>query len=104
MGKEHDHRSGKTLAHDFPSSSLAAVATRSRSNPNFSCSAFSGAEAPKVFMPMTRPELPTLRSHPNVDACSTATRAVTDGGRTLARYYGVCRSKISPDGVDTTAE
>src|SRR5207247_1150481 len=26
-------------------------------------------------MPMTRPELPTYRSHPNVEACSTATRA-----------------------------
>src|SRR5262249_46830030 len=49
----------ETVAHDLPSSSLAAAATRPGSNPNFSCSAFSGAEAPNVFMPMTRPALPT---------------------------------------------
>src|SRR5262249_51423035 len=92
----------ETVAHGLPRSSLAASQTRSRSNPNFFCSSFSGADAPNVFMPMTRPALPTYRSHPNVDACSTATRAVTDGGRTLSRYSGVCRSKISHDGIDTT--
>jgi hypothetical protein len=49
----------ETAAHDLPSSSLAAAATRPGWNPNFSCSAFSGAEAPNVFMPMMRPALPT---------------------------------------------
>ena len=41
---------------------------------------FSGADAPNVFIPMMRPDLLTYRSHPKVDACSTATRAVTCGG------------------------
>src|SRR6266545_43330 len=41
-------------------------------------------------------------SKPNVEACSTATRAFTWGGRTLSRYSCVCRSKISHDGIDTT--
>ena len=43
----------------LPSSSLAISVTRSGSNPNFRCSSFSGADAPNVFMPMTRPDLPT---------------------------------------------
>jgi hypothetical protein len=43
----------------LPSSSLAAATTCSGSNPNFFCSSFSGAEAPNVFMPMTRPDEPT---------------------------------------------
>src|SRR5262245_21263682 len=55
-------------------------------------------------MPMTRPELPTYRSHPNVEACSTATRAVTPGGSTLSRYSRVWCSKISHDGIETTRE
>jgi hypothetical protein len=51
-------------------------------------SSFRGADAPTVFIPMTRPFAPTSRSHPSVEACSMATRAVTDGGRTLSRYSG----------------
>jgi len=43
----------------LPSNSFAAAATCSGSNPNFLCSSLSGAEAPKVFMPMTRPDRPT---------------------------------------------
>jgi hypothetical protein len=39
--------------------SLAAVTTWLGSNPNFFCNAFSGAEAPKVCMPMMRPVIPT---------------------------------------------
>src|SRR6266545_6837105 len=92
----------EAVAHCLPRSSLAHVATRSGSKPNFSWRAFMGAEAPNVCMPMTRPELPTYRSQPNVEACSTATRAFTWGGRTLSRYSCVCRSKISHDGIDTT--
>src|SRR5215471_1582864 len=73
------------LNHLFFSCSFAAVTTWFGSNPNFVCSAFNGAEAPKVFMPITRPELPTYRSHPRIEPCSTATRAFTFGGRTLSR-------------------
>src|SRR5207302_3646838 len=70
----------------FPSCSFAAAITRSGSKPNFLWSSLSGAEAPNVFMPMTRPDVPTYRSHPRVDACSTATRALTSGASTLSRY------------------
>ena len=42
-----------------PSTSMAAATTRSGSKPNLRCSSLSGAEAPKVFMPMTRPSGPT---------------------------------------------
>ena len=42
-----------------PSTSLATATTRSGSKPNFCCSAFSGADAPKVCMPITLPRLPT---------------------------------------------
>ena len=45
--------------HARPSSSMAAATTRSGSNPNLRCSSLSGADAPKVFMPMTRPSGPT---------------------------------------------
>src|SRR5438132_9982870 len=68
----------------LPNSSFAAATTRSGSKPNFLWSSLSGAEAPKVFMPMMWPEAPTYRSHPKVEACSTATRAVTLGGSTLS--------------------
>ncbi|MDT7649975.1 MAG: hypothetical protein QOI36_1381 [Pseudonocardiales bacterium] len=33
---------------------------------------------------------------------STATRAFTDGGRTLSRYSRGCSSNHSTDGIDTT--
>jgi hypothetical protein len=42
----------------LPSTSFAAVATCSGSKPNFFWSSFSGADAPKVFMPIMRPDLP----------------------------------------------
>ncbi len=45
--------------HLLPSSSLATVVTCSGSNPNLFCSSLSGAEAPKVCIPMTRPSGPT---------------------------------------------
>ena len=38
---------------------LAAATTASAENPNFFCSSLSGAEAPKVFMPMASPVVPT---------------------------------------------
>jgi len=38
-----------------PSSSIATETTCSGSKPNFRSNSLSGAEAPKVFMPMTRP-------------------------------------------------
>jgi hypothetical protein len=43
----------------LPSSSLATAVTRSGSKPNFFCSSLSGAEAPNVFIPITRPAVPT---------------------------------------------
>ena len=45
--------------HWHPSSSLAAATTRSGSKPNLRCSSLSGADAPKVFIPMTWPPTPT---------------------------------------------
>src|ERR1700750_1476355 len=75
--------------HALPSCFLAAVATWSGSNPNFLCNSFNGAEAPNVFMPTMKPVEPTYRSHPKVDACSTAPRAFTLGGSTLSRYSSV---------------
>src|SRR5262249_13723839 len=78
-------RSPQCRARARASVSRAAVTTRSGVNPNFVCSAFSGAEAPNVFMPITSPSSPTYARQPKVDACSTATRAVTAAGRTLSR-------------------
>ncbi len=54
-------RCGQDPAHGYllPSSSCASATTRSGSKPNFCWSAFSGAEAPKVCMPITRPSEPT---------------------------------------------
>src|SRR5215471_5374631 len=101
---EHRGVGYSRLVHYLCSCCLAAPTTASGSNPNFLCSSLRGAEAPKVFMPMTRPELPTYRSQPRMDACSTATRAFTFGGRTLSRYSCDCCSKISHDGIDTTRE
>ena len=57
----------------------------SRVKPNLACSTFSGADAPKVLIPMIVPVGPTQRSQPNVVPFSTATRAVTDGGSTSSR-------------------
>src|SRR5207302_6386604 len=82
--------------------SRAAATIRSGVNPNFVWSAFSGAEAPNVLMPITSPSGPTYAAQPNVEACSTATRAMIAGGRTLSRYGSGCRSKSSHDGMLTT--
>src|SRR5262249_6709780 len=77
-------RAHRAVVLRLPRSCLTISVTRSGSKPNFRCSSLSGAEAPKVFMPMMRPDGPTYRSQPRVDACSTATRAVTSGGSTLS--------------------
>jgi len=50
---------GGTGAHFRLSSSFAAATRWSGSNPKCLCSSLSGAEAPNVFMPMMRPDLPT---------------------------------------------
>src|ERR1700731_4288799 len=76
----------KSMDHFLCNCSLAAATTPSGSKPNFLCSSLSGAEAPKVFIPITWPDVPTYRSQPKVEACSTATRAFTLGGSTLSRY------------------
>src|SRR4029434_3158935 len=67
--------------------SLAASTMRSGMKPNFVCNSFNGAEAPNVFMPIMRPVLPTYRSQPNSDACSTDTRAFSAAGSTSSRYF-----------------
>ena len=46
-------------AYAFPSSVFAAITTRSGWKPNFFCSSFSGADAPKVFIPIICPFSPT---------------------------------------------
>ena len=58
-------------------------------NPNFVWSAFSGAEAPNVLMPITSPSGPTYAAQPNVEVYHAGTalqdgRVVTAGGRVLA--------------------
>src|SRR5260370_37294455 len=68
-----------SLYRAFAISSLAAAMTTSGVNPNFFCNALSGADAPKVCIPILRP---AYRSQPTVDACSTDTRAFTPGGST----------------------
>src|SRR5260221_10986137 len=74
------------------SCALAASKTWPVVNPNSFCSTFSGAEAPKVLIPRIAPSIPVYRHHPNVDACSTATRALTVGGKTVRRYFFLFRS------------
>ena len=61
-----------------------------------------GAEAPKVRIPRIVPRSPVYRSQPRVEACSTATRRVTLGGNTDARYASSCCSNNSHDGMLTT--
>ena len=52
----------------------------------------SGAEAPKVFIPIVRPALPAYRSHPKVEACSIEIRAVTavpaGGHKSTGAHHG----------------
>src|SRR5258707_5956299 len=88
--------------HALPNRVVAATTTRSGSKPNFRWSSLSCAEAPNVFIPITWPDLPTYRSHPNVDACSIATRALTLGRSTLSRYSCVWSSKFSHECLETT--
>ena len=52
----HLHRLDQLLR---PSISITAATTRSGWKPNLRCNSLSGAEAPKAFMPMTRPWSPT---------------------------------------------
>src|SRR5580704_11398442 len=55
--------------------SFAAEMMASGVKPYFFCNSFSGAEAPKVFIPIRRPDGPTYCPQPNVEACSIETRA-----------------------------
>ena len=80
----------------------ATLTTFSGVNPNLVCSSLSGADAPKVFIPMVSPSEPVYLAQPKVDACSTATRAVTDGGKTLSLYFWSCCSNSSQHGMLTT--
>ena len=50
---------GSHYSSPLVSSSFAISVTRSGSKPNFRWSSLSGADAPNVFMPMMRPDLPT---------------------------------------------
>src|SRR3974390_479059 len=65
--------------------SLAASMILSVVNPNFFKRSVSGADEPNVCIPTIVPLLPVYRSHPITEPCSTATRAVMCGGRTLFR-------------------
>src|SRR6266550_8432311 len=56
--------------------SLAAWTIASGVKLNFFCRSFSGALAPKLFMPPVTPLEPTYLCQPNVPAISTDTRAV----------------------------
>src|SRR5258707_4290295 len=90
--------------HALPNRVVAATTTWSGSNPNSRWSSLSGAEAPNVFIAITWTDLPTYRSHPKVEACAIATRALTPGGSTLSRYSCVWFSKISHEGMETTRD
>src|SRR4051794_38765937 len=90
------------ITHHLESISFANSTTLSGSNPNFLWSSLSGADAPNVSIPIIRPDEPTYRSHPKVEACSIAMRAVTPAGKTDCLYLRVCFSKTSQDGIDTT--
>src|SRR5262249_34004613 len=88
----------------LPSCSFAQEITFSAVKPNSSWRTLRGAEAPNVFMPTMAPVKPVYRAHPKVDAGSTATRAVMDGGSTLSRYSLLCSSKSSQEGMLTTRD
>src|SRR5438874_6488020 len=72
------------LATLLASISLATLMIASGVKPNFFCSSLSGAEAPKVFIPMRAAGLRTYCAHPYVEACSTEMRFCTAAGRTLS--------------------
>src|SRR5712691_9942297 len=102
IGGNGDHHRGVTASCLRASWARAAWTTCSTVKPNFFCSSLSGADAPKVSIPILAPVGPTYRSQPKVPACSTETRAVTSGGRTLSRYDWLCCSNNSHDGMLTT--
>src|SRR4051812_29718049 len=95
---------GESYFFAFAICSFAAVTTPSRVKPNFFDRSLRGAEAPKVFMPIVLPVLPTYLCQPKVPAASTLTRAVTCGGRTLLRYASSCSSNSSQLGIETTRD
>jgi hypothetical protein len=70
--------------------------------PSFSSTIAPGAEAPKRSIPSTSPSLPTHFHQPSVAPGSTASRAVHARGSTCSLYSGVCASKSSMHGIDTT--
>src|SRR5580700_652449 len=70
----------------FLSIFFATATTWSGSKPKCFCNSLRGAEAPNVFMQTSCPPRPTYRSQPKLEACSSATRAVTCGGNTLSWY------------------
>src|SRR5262249_50187312 len=74
----------------------AASSTRSGVKPNFRSRSLSGAEEPKVCMPILAPVLPTERSQPSTDPSSTETRAPTCGGRPHCRYASSASARRSP--------
>jgi hypothetical protein len=57
--QEEERRDGEETLQRLPTRALAVATTPSVWNPNFLCSSLRGAEAPKVFMPITWPDSPT---------------------------------------------
>ena len=68
-----------------PADFFAAATMFSTVKPKCFSSTPMGAEAPKPHMPMNWPVGPMYRSQPCLTPSSTATRRVTDGGRTASR-------------------
>ena len=87
IGGERDLHRADTASGRRASWTRAASTTRSTVKPNFFCRSLSGADAPKVCMPMhraasARRSAPSRTSRP----ARPTTRAVTSGGRTASRY------------------
>src|SRR5271165_3542299 len=80
----------------------ALATTLSTVNPKCCIRSLIGADAPKSSCPTDSPASPTYLLQPSVVPASTDTRAFTVGGKTPARYSGVCFSNSSHDGIDTT--
>src|SRR5437879_7464093 len=80
----------------------AASTTLSGLKPNFFNTSFNGAEDPNVCIPITLPCGPTYCDQPNVDACSTATRAFISCGNVCCLYSSLCLSKMAQEGMLTT--
>ncbi len=77
---------------------LAASTTVSGLKPNFLIRSLSGADAPKVCMPMTGPGHADVARPAEGRGLSTATRAVAGGGQHLVAVGLVWRSKSSQRG------